>query len=139
MTSPLCIMCFLQQFSSQHALRHIKLPSREVSPRGAIFHLLNQLVICRVLWRLLSYSLCEICHNSTQQSHIAYNFLPTQRIYHLIMLTRLVHPHEVKVGQELLPSSLLGSKLLLSFEECVGYVVSHYCEPSPHQVVLPSL
>ena len=46
---------------------------------------------------------------------------------------------KIKVGQELLPSSLLGSKLLLSCEEGVGNIVSHYYEPSSQQVVLPSL
>ena len=53
------------------------------------------------------------------------------------MLSWSMQPLKLEVSQELLPSALFGTQLLLSFEEGVGHIVSDHCEYASQQIMPP--
>lgn len=102
--------------------------------RFSLLHERNQLFGQGIMLR----SLLDECKKlSLYPTHGSKLGLPTQGVRYQISLSRLILQHVVKFSQEILPSRLFWTQLLLALKVTSGHIVRFHHELGPKQVVPP--
>ena len=81
----------------------------------------------------------EVRDDFREDRDVGNYLLPTQGISHSVMPSWSMQPLEFEVSQELLPSRLSGTQLLLGLEEGVGHIINDHCKDTSQQVMSPLL